>query len=166
MIDSRSRSRSTAWRLRCASSLARRSRLVMSLKECTRKPISSREGNGSRVPKSPLPTARVPAIRSCTGRVRRCGEENRPVDRRQQGQQHHQRQRQTEADLERLAHRRQIAVLRGGVLHGLGQRRERLRHLVVDQHVTVRWMRAETASAIGAAVAMVYWPLGSGLRLT
>ena len=69
MIDRRSRSRSTAIWLRCVSSRARRRRLVMSLKECTRKPISSRDGSGRRVSKSPLPTARVPAIRSCTGRT-------------------------------------------------------------------------------------------------
>ena len=62
-----------AW-LCVASSRARRRRLVMSLKECTRKPISSREGSGRRVAKSPLPTARVPSIRSCTGRTRRCAE--------------------------------------------------------------------------------------------
>ena len=46
----------------------------MSLKEWTRKPISSREGRARCVSKSPLPTARVPAIRSCTGRARRCAE--------------------------------------------------------------------------------------------
>jgi hypothetical protein len=69
MIDSRSRSRSTACWLRVVSSRARRRRFVMSLNECTRKPISSRDGSGKRVPKSPLPTARVPAMRSCTGRV-------------------------------------------------------------------------------------------------
>ena len=74
MIASRSRSRSTACWLRVASSRARRRRLVMSLKECTRKPISSREGSGRRVAKSPLPTARVPSMRSCTGRTRRCAE--------------------------------------------------------------------------------------------
>ncbi len=78
MTARRSRSRSTAWRLMAASSLVRRRRLVMSLKECTRKPISSREGSCSRVPKSPLPTARVPAIRSFTGRVRRCADQTAP----------------------------------------------------------------------------------------
>ena len=74
MMARRWRSRSTACWLWVASACARRSRLVMSLKECTRKPISSREGSGRRVPKSPLPTARVPSMRSCTGRTRRCAE--------------------------------------------------------------------------------------------
>ena len=78
MIASRSRSRSTVCWLLVASSCARRRRLVMSLKECTRKPISSRDGSGRRVPKSPLPTARVPAMRSCTGRTRRCAEKMAP----------------------------------------------------------------------------------------
>ena len=39
------RSRSTAIWLRVVSSRARRRRLVMSLNECTRKPISSRDGS-------------------------------------------------------------------------------------------------------------------------
>ena len=81
----------------------RRRRLVMSLKECTRKPISSREGSGRRVPKSPLPTARVPAIRSLHRPRQALRRPDRPVDGRQHRDQQHQRQRQHEIDLQRLA---------------------------------------------------------------
>ena len=68
---SAARSASTAARLRSVSSRARASFLVMSLNEVTRKPISSCDARSRRVSKSPFATARVPAMRSCTGRTRR-----------------------------------------------------------------------------------------------
>ena len=93
----------------------------MSLNECTRKPISSRDGSGRRVPKSPLPTARVPAIEVLHRPHQPLRGKDRAVDRGEHRQQQHQRQRQPEADLQRLAQRGQFAVLRIGALHGFGQ---------------------------------------------
>ena len=50
----------------------------MSLNECTRKPISSRVGVGTRVAKSPRATARVPCISNWIGTTRRRAKKNAP----------------------------------------------------------------------------------------
>ena len=63
---------------------------------------------------------------------------DRAVDRRQHGDQQHQRQRQPEVDLKGLARRRHIAVIRKSVLHRIGEPGKLCGHVVVDDHKAAR----------------------------
>ena len=106
----------------------------MSLKECTRKPISSCEVSGRRVSKSPLRDGARALDEILDGLHQPLGGEDRAVPGREQRQQQHERQRQDEARLERLAQIILFAVLLIGGLHGVRERAQALGHRVYGLH--------------------------------